>query len=153
MNLIVIKGRLTRDPDLKQTSNGVSVCSVDIAVDRNYQKDQNNKATDFFSITAWRGTGEFLSKYFKKGQEILVRGEMQSRKYQDKNGNNRTAWDLIADKIEFCGSKETSDDNYYHSASAPDIEAETTASSEQAKIPEIPSAADFEEIPDDDLPF
>lgn len=153
MNLIVIKGRLTRDPDLKQTSNGVSVCSVDIAVDRNYQKGQNNKSTDFFNITAWRGTGEFLSKYFKKGQEILIRGEMQSRKYQDKDGNNRTAWDLIADKVEFCGSKEASGGNYYHSAPAPDIETEASTPNEKAKIPEIPSAADFEEISDDDLPF
>ena len=106
MNSIIIKGRLTRDPELKTTGSGVSVCSFSVAVDREYQKQGEDKVCDFFNCNAWRVQGEFVSKYFVKGQEILVRGEMQSRKYEDKQGNNRIAWEIQVDRAEFCGSKQ-----------------------------------------------
>ena len=102
MNLIVIKGRLVRDPELRQTGNGTSVCTVDLAVDRPYSKE---KETDFFTVVFWRQAAEFVAQYFTKGREMLVQGEMQSRKYEDKEGNNRIAWEVKADRVEFCGNK------------------------------------------------
>ena len=100
MNCIIIKGRLTSDPELKHTQNDTPVCSVNVAVDRPYSKE---KETDFFTVVFWRQAAEFVCKYFSKGQEILVQGEMQSRKYEDKEGNNRVAWEVKADRVEFCG--------------------------------------------------
>ncbi len=104
MNLIVIKGRLVRDPELKNTQSGKSVCNATVAVDRAYSKN-GEKEADFFDCVFWEKAAEFVSKYFHKGQEILVQGEMQSRKYQDKNGNNRTAWEVKRARAEFCGPK------------------------------------------------
>ena len=103
MNSITLTGRLVRDPELRQTPSGVSVCNFTIAVDRSYSKEE--KQADFMDYVAWRGIGEFVSKYFQKGKMIAVRGEMQSRKYVDKNGNNRVAWEVLVDRAEFCGSK------------------------------------------------
>lgn len=103
MNFIAIHGRLVHDPELRQTQSGVSVCGFTVAVDRAYQKDE--KQADFFNCTAWRSTADFVSKFFHKGKEIIVTGEMQSRKYQDKEGNNRTAWEIQVSNVEFCGKK------------------------------------------------
>lgn len=111
MNIISIKGRLTRDPELRRTQSDVPVCNITVAVDRAYSKD--DKQTDFFDCVFWRGQAEFVSKYFSKGREIIVSGEMQSRKYQDKEGNNRTAWEIKGDRAEFCGSK-TSESEHAH---------------------------------------
>lgn len=106
MNLIVVKGRLVRDPELRQTNSGTAVCTVDLAVDRAYSKENE---TDFFTVVFWRQTAEFVAQYFTKGREMLVYGEMQSRKYQDKDGNNRVAWEIKADRVEFCGNKAQGD--------------------------------------------
>ena len=103
-NLVVLSGRLTADPELKTTPNGVSVCSFSIAVDRAYRKDQE-KQTDFISICAWRSTAEFVSKYFSKGNMIGIEGAIQTRKYQDKDGNNRTAFEVVANNVQFVESK------------------------------------------------
>ena len=105
MNSIIIKGRLALDPELRKTQSDVSVCSFDVAVDRGYTKPGEEKITDWFKCNAWRQQGEFISKYFTKGQEILIRGEMQSRKYADKEGNNRVAWEVQVERAEFCGNK------------------------------------------------
>lgn len=105
MNSIIIKGRLALDPELRKTQSDVSVCSFDVAVDRGYTNPGEDKITDWFRCNAWRQQGEFISKYFTKGQEILIRGEMQSRKYVDKDGNNRVAWEVQVDRAEFCGNK------------------------------------------------
>ena len=102
MNSIKITGRMVADPELKRTQNDTAVCSFNVAVDRIYSKE---KETDFFTVVAWRQTAEFVAKYFAKGRKILVEGEMQSRKYTDKEGNNRTAWEIKADRVEFCDSK------------------------------------------------
>ena len=88
MNIIAIKGRLVRDPEIRQTQSGVSVTNITVAVDRSYSAG-GEKQTDFFDCVFWRQGAEFVSKYFKKGKEIIVTGEMQSRKWQDKEGNNR----------------------------------------------------------------
>lgn len=111
MNNISLTGRLTSTPEIKTTTSGVFVCSVGIAVDRDY-KVNGEKATDFIPCVFWRGTAEFVGKYFSKGDMIAVVGSLESRKYTDKDGNNRTVWEVKADKVSFCGGKkEASQDN------------------------------------------
>lgn len=111
MNNICITGRLTSEPEIKKTTSGVSVCSVSVAVDRDY-KVNGEKATDFIPCIFWRGTAEFVGKYFRKGDMIAVVGSLESRKYKDKDGNNRTVWEVKADKANFCGGKkEASQEN------------------------------------------
>lgn len=140
MNSIHIKGRLTRDPETRHTDSGKSVTNFSVAVNRRFNRDK----ADFFNVTAWEKTGEFVEKYFHKGSEIIVEGEMQSREYTDRDGNNRIAWDLIAGNVEFCGSKSDS-------AALPTDNRQSAATT----APNVnPSPEDFQEIPtDDDLPF
>ena len=98
-------GRMVADPELKQTPNGVSVATFRLAVERNYQpKDSNERLCDFISCVAWRQTGEFITRYFSKGSMIVIEGSIQTRQYQDKNGNKRTAVEMIADQAYFAGS-------------------------------------------------
>lgn len=104
MNIIAIKGRLVRDPEIRQTQSGVSVTTITVAVDRSYSAS-GEKQTDFFDCVFWRQGADFVSKYFKKGKEIIVHGEMQSRKWQDKDGNNRISWEIQNARAEFCGGK------------------------------------------------
>ena len=107
MNIIAIKGRLVRDPSTKTTPNGVTVCNITVAVDRAYSSG-GEKQTDFFDCVFWRQGAEFVSKYFTKGKEIIVHGEMQSRKWTDKEGNNRISWEIQNAHAEFCGGKNDS---------------------------------------------
>lgn len=104
LNSITIHGRLTSDPEFKKTPSGVSVCNFNVAVDRAYTKGED-KITDFFTVVCWRGLADMVSKHFTKGKEILVKGAMQSRKWQDNDGNNRISWEIKADTVDFCGSK------------------------------------------------
>ena len=104
MNIIAIKGRLVRDPEIRQTQSGVSVTNITVAVDRSYSAG-GEKQTDFFDCVFWRQGAEFVSKYFSKGKEIIVQGEMQSRKWTDKDGNNRISWEIQNAHAEFCGGK------------------------------------------------
>ena len=90
-------GRLTADPELKQTQNRISVCSFTLAIDRPGTRDK----TDFINFVAWRQTAEFICKYFRKGQNIGVTGYLSSRQYEDKNGNRRTAFEVVVDRAEF----------------------------------------------------
>ena len=108
-NLVVLTGRLTTDAELKVTPSGVSVTSFNIAVDRK-GKSGEDKQTDFIPIVAWRQTAEFISKYFMKGQMIGIEGTLQTRKYTDKNGNNRTAFEVIANNVQFMESKREAND-------------------------------------------
>ena len=104
MNIIAIKGRLVRDPEVRKTTNDISVCTITVAVDRAFSSG-GEKHTDFFDCVFWRQGAEFVSKYFSKGKEIIVHGEMQSRKWQDKDGNNRISWEIQNAHAEFCGGK------------------------------------------------
>lgn len=104
INCAIIMGRLTADPELKTTNSGLSVTRFTVAVDRQYQKDKEKKA-DFINVVAWRQTAEFVSRYFSKGSMIAVQGSIQTRKYTDRNGNNRTSFEIVADNVSFCGSK------------------------------------------------
>ncbi len=142
LNTIIIMGRLTADPELRTTSSGLSVSSFTVAVDRRYQRQGEEKQTDFIPVVAWRQQAEFVSKYFSKGQMIAVEGSLQSRKYEDKNGNPRTAYDVIADRISFCGSKAESGGGNYGGAAA------DTSSYSNANANDFSTVVD-----DDDLPF
>ena len=136
-NHIAIHGRITKDIELKQTQSGVSVCNFDLAVDRSYTKQGEEKQTDFFTVVCWRGLAELVSKHFHKGKEILVSGEMQSRKWTDDNGNNRTNWEVMASTVDFCGSKSSGENN---SASAPSTPygANTAAFSQPVEDGDLP---------------
>ncbi len=100
LNVVVLTGRLTADPELKTTASGTSVCSFSIAVDRRYRSGEERQA-DFINIVTWRTTAEFVSKYFKKGQMIAIEGSIQTRRYQDKEGKNRTAFEVVASNVQF----------------------------------------------------
>ena len=103
-NLVVLTGRLTADAELKYTQNNVPVCSFTIAVDRRHKQGEERQA-DFINIVAWRSTAEFISKYFSKGSMIGIEGSIQTRRYQDKDGNNRTAFEVVANNAQFMDSK------------------------------------------------
>ena len=103
MNKVIMMGRIAHELELKTTPNGVSVCIFRIAVDRNYQKNGDDKKTDFFNVVAWRASAEFVTRYFGKGRMILVEGEMQTRQYTDKNGNPATWYEIIAERLHFTG--------------------------------------------------
>ena len=110
LNHIVIMGRLTRDPELRTTQAGVSVTSFTVAVDRDFGgRDGGERQTDFIDCVAWRSTGEFVSKYFHKGSMMVVSGRLQSRKWQDRDGNNRTSWEINADNVYFGESRRDGD--------------------------------------------
>ena len=123
LNNITIMGRLTRDPELRTTQNGTPVSSFTLAVDRDYQKG----VADFFNCTAWRQTGEFVNTHFSKGQLAVVNGSMQSRSWTDKNGNKRLEWEVNVENVYFGEKKQAT-------------------ASPTADV----SAADFEELPDDE---
>lgn len=131
MNKVILKGRLTANPELKTTTTDITVCDFSVAVNRRYNKEQ----TDFINCQAWRQTAEFISKYFKKGQEILVVGELHIDKW-DKDGETRYSARVSVDEVEFCGSKS---------------ENKTHTTDDDVNI------EDFVEIPetedDSDLPF
>lgn len=131
INSVVLMGRLTADPELKYTQTGVEVCGFCIAVERRYQSKAGEKQTDFINIAAWRQTAAFVCKYFHKGQMIAVEGSIQTRSYDDKNGNKRSVTEVIADNISFCGSK-----------------SDNTAVSSTVSEPDIPIDTN-----EDDLPF
>ena len=138
-NLVVLTGRLTADPELKTTPNGISVTTFSIAVDRRYRSGEERQ-TDFINIVAWRTSAEFITKYFKKGNLIGIEGSIQTRRYQDKNGNNRTAFEVVVNNVQFVESKRDS--------AAPAGEAPAAFSNAGAN--------DFTDLSgegDDDLPF
>ena len=140
LNKVVLAGRLTADPELKQTTTGISVTSFTLAVNRKYAKDQEQQQTDFINIVAWRQTAEFISRYFKKGSALCITGSIQVRSWQDQQGQKRYATEVVADEAIFVDSKSdnqpAANGSYVPDAYAP------------AATPK------FEEINhDDDLPF
>lgn len=139
-NKVIIGGRLTGDPELKTTPNGVSVTSFTVAVNRRAKADEESKA-DFINVTAWRNTAEFITRYFKKASSICIVGSLQTRKWQDKDGNNKSSTDVVADEVYFVDAK-----------------GENTAQAQTAPSTYVPSsytdaAPQFEDIGDEDVPF
>ncbi len=148
MNVVCLLGRLTATPELKTTQSGVSVTSFSVAVDRTYQpKGAEQRQADFINCVAWRNTAEFVCRYFQKGQRIALQGSLQSRQYTDKNGNSRTAFEVVVDNAFFAESKS--------GAAAPRMgDSQIPAFTEPAPAFTNAAAGDFEEIVgDDDLPF
>lgn len=109
-NTVILSGRLTANPELKTTQGGKSVCNFSIAVERKVKQGGEYPA-DFFNIVAWGNTAEFVSKYFSLGQMIGVEGTLQTRKYTDKDGHNRTAFEILANNVQFMGYKESKGNN------------------------------------------
>lgn len=109
LNKIVIIGRLTASPELRHTANATPVASFTVAVERDFKGNDGQKQTDFINCVAWRGTAEFVSKYFSKGSMAVVSGRLQIRSYQDRDGNNRTAAEVLAENIYFGESRRSID--------------------------------------------
>lgn len=139
LNKVILIGNMTGDPELKQTQGGTSVCSFNVAVNR-FSKEPDAKKVDFFTVVAWQQKAEFVSRYFKKGQAIVVCGRLENREWSDKQGNKRISTEIIAEEISFAGGKEGS-----------------TEAKNEAYVPiaYTQNSQNFEEIAsnDADLPF
>lgn len=133
VNHMVLQGRLVADPELRTTQSGTSVCSFRVAWSEKYKETETKL---FLSCTAWRGTGEMVSKYFTKGREILVEGKLSVRDWEDRDGNKRQSIEMTVDKVHFCGPKPSEGSNAPESGYAP---------------PVSPSYEDLED--DGELPF
>ncbi|MBR6848691.1 MAG: single-stranded DNA-binding protein [Lachnospiraceae bacterium] len=112
-NRVILMGRLTRDPELRTTQSGTTLCRIGIAVDRNFAKQGQERQTDFFDITCWGQQAEFVSKYFNKGRMIHVEGRLQNDNYTDQNGNKVYRTSIIAERIDFCGDKRSDNGGQY----------------------------------------
>ncbi len=122
MNKIILIGRLTRNPEIVELDSGKGLTKFTLAVDKQFRPDA---PADFFDCSAWEKTGEFCSKWFSKGQKVAVVGRMESRKYEDRDGNNRTAWDVTIESAHFADSKKErepgEDDDYEEPADDLDL--------------------------------
>lgn len=138
LNVVALMGRLVADPQLRQTTTGKNVASFRVAVDRGRKDANGQNQADFFDIVAWDKSAEFVCRYFQKGSLIAVEGRLQSRNYQDKSGNNRSAVEVVVSNVSFAGNKEAQSQNVANR----DVSAPVVANNE------------YEPIEDDgDLPF
>ena len=141
LNCVALTGRLVADPELKTTTSGKSVATFRIAVDRSFTKDGNREA-DFITIVAWESSANFVSRYFSKGSMIAIQGRIQTRNYEDSNGNKRTAFEVVATEVSFCGGKNETNPG------------QNQAPTQMSGPAYTPAPTDFEEIGDnEDLPF
>ena len=134
MNRVNLIGNLTRDPEISQTTSGISVCRMSIAVGRRFSNAEGGRDTDFFNITAWRGTADNCAKFLKKGNKIAVAGSIQTRTYEKADGTKGFSVDIVADEVEFLTSK-------------------NDGSNEGATIPSEEPVSDLQPVDDDNLPF
>mgnify|MGYP000300269503 FL=1 len=136
LNHVVIMGRMVRDPELRQLDNGTSVTSFSVAVERNYvDKTTNERQADFLNVVAWRQTADFVCKYFHQGDMIAIEGSLQSRKYTDKDGNNRIAIEIVASNISFCGGKNGGNANTATTNDAPATMVANAPSEDNDELP------------------
>lgn len=151
LNRAIIMGRITANPELRQTQGGVSVLSFTVAVDRRFTNPSGERQADFIYCVAWRHTAEFISKYFVKGQMIAIDGVLQSRNYVDKNGNNRSVIEVVVENASFCGSKAETNVNRAHAENA-SVVSDSVQNGDSFSVGDIDG---FEEIGTDDseLPF
>lgn len=151
MNKIIIVGRLTADPELRQTQSGIASCRFTVAVNRRFKNDKGEYEADFISCQAWRQTAEFVAKYFSKGSMICIDGTLRTGSYQDKNHYDVTHYttDVLVENVEFCGSKKESEQSpptNQNNANKPQSYETNSAS--------FGNLSDFEEIlSDGDVPF
>ncbi|MEG0768697.1 MAG: single-stranded DNA-binding protein [Ruthenibacterium sp.] len=152
LNVIALMGRFVGDPELRHTPNGIATCTFRIAVDRSFVRQGEERKADFIDVVVWRQTAEFVCKYFHKGNLVAVNGSLQTRNYEDKSGNKRTAYEVAADNVHFVESKSSSSGSAYAAPGAP-LEGARTASEAPASFA-AGSADDFSVIDDnEDLPF
>lgn len=144
LNVVALMGRLVAEPELRHTTSGVATCTFRIAADRSYSKDGERKA-DFIDIVTWRQTAEFVCKYFHKGSMIAVNGSIQTRNYEDKNGNKRTAFEVVAEGVHFAST----------AREAPKVDAQRTPEPFKTNAAAADVQQDGFEVIDDseDLPF
>ena len=149
LNKVILMGHLTADPELKQTTSGISVCSFSIGVNRRYSKaDQGQQSVDFINIVTWRQQAEFVSRYFKKGSSIVICGSIQTRNWTDNNGQKRYVTEVVADEVSFGAPAASSQLNGERAGQS------YTAAAYGAPSYNSTGSADFEEIPgDESLPF
>lgn len=158
MNKVILCGRLTADPELRQTQSGVATCRFTIAVDRRFaDKETGERQADFIPCIAWRQTAEFISKYFSKGKMICVEGSLKSGSYQDRNHPDVTHYtlDLNVDNVEFCGDRSSGGGQPANNQQAPANPAPAPQPAQQPETMSYGNLSDFEEILGDgsDLPF
>ena len=156
LNVVAIMGRLARDPELRQTTTGKNVASFRIACDRGRRDANGQSQADWLDVVAWDRTAEFVCKYFQKGSLIAIDGRLQSRQYQDKNGQNRTAVEIVTQNANFCGSKESTSQAPQNAAQRPAAPSQRTQGEPDAAPPAYSQgqADDFALIEDaGDLPF
>ena len=146
LNLIVIMGRLTRDPELRRTSSGTAVANFSVAVDRDFPSQDGSRETDFIECVAWKHTADFVGKYFSKGKQIVVKGRLQIRSWTDKDGNKRRTAEIVADSVYFAGAK---------TESPAEVQRYDTPVGCGAQAPIDPGLEDYAILTDDDtgLPF
>lgn len=144
MNHVYLIGNLVRDPEVKTTNAGIKVCNFTIAINRR-MKNNGEQQTDFFNIVAWRQLAELCEKYLSKGKKVAVVGNIQTSSYEDKNGNKRTAWNILADEVEFLSpaDKGASKEMEYRAEERIAITQEGNA----------PADAGFTQVDDSELPF
>lgn len=160
MNKVFLIGRLTRDPELRYTGNNTAVASFGIAVNRNFTNQQGERDADFFNVTVWRKQAENVKNYLSKGSQVAIEGRLQSNTYDDANGQKRTSIDVVADNVEFIGSRNSSNNsnNMNSSASNAGPTPYDFGDTPEPKGTDVDSNpfADFGnsiEISDDELPF
>jgi single-strand DNA-binding protein len=157
LNKIVLMGRLTRDPELRHTSTGVPVTSFSLACERDFRAQGEERQTDFFDVVCWRHNAEFTAKWFRKGLLVAVAGRLQTRKWVDKEGQNRTGCEIVADETHFAERRQ--DNPNYEMPPHPAERSMPPASRPAVPAQEAPQAAaltsTFAELEDDDgdLPF
>ncbi|MBE5784927.1 MAG: single-stranded DNA-binding protein [Clostridiales bacterium] len=144
MNKVFLIGNLTKDPDVRTTGGGTSVCTFTVAVDRRFKAQNGEKVTDFFTIVAWRQLADLCGRYLAKGRKVSVVGELQNRSYDAKDGSKRYVTEIVADEIEFLTPRDSRDSASYG----------VPASSDAYRAPAAPMAPEgFTDVDDDDLPF
>lgn len=151
MNKVFLIGNLTKDPEMRSTQSGVAVCNFSIAVNRRFRNAQTGQQeTDFLNVIAWRQLAELCNKYLAKGRKVAVTGSIQTRTYVVKDGSKRTAWDIVADEVEFLTQNQQSS-----TQSAPG--AYTTAASKDSGAAYAPQPHNdfggFTQVDDEELPF
>lgn len=161
MNKVFLIGNLTKDPEMRSTQSGVVVCNFSIAVNRRFRNPQTGQQeTDFLNVVAWRQLAELCSKYLAKGHKVAVTGSIQTRTYEAKDGSKRTAWDIVADEVEFLSANQNggaSSGDYSKAAAPSALGAYTTAASKDSGATYAPQPHNdfggFTQVDDEELPF
>lgn len=153
VNKVFLMGRLTKTPELKTTTSGISCCRFSIAVDR-YNKNSEEKKADFFNVTAWRGTADFVAKYFTKGRMIFVEGDLMNNDYTDNNGVKHYSMTVNAQNVSFCGDKQASSDSPQYRPSQDAVPQQSNSPAPAPAQSVVSDLGDFEEILSvGDVPF